>query len=250
MVAAIQRLEQGDISVRAVARLHQVPYATLYRYAVEYGRHSTFQRKKRGRKPVLSEETEADLVEFVKECAERKVPMMRTRLRLEATLLGRNTGEAWTAEGQEATSSWVRSLLRRHADEISTRSAQWLSPKRVVCKGKVAAWFDKYEEWRDANPDISKGQIYNMDEIIFSGSGRKPKVLAPRSEHEVQILDVAPTSHVAVIVCGNAEGDFLPPPLRSSGWWIRCCSRGEAAWDDTQGHDRLHPYGLGRQCSL
>ena len=50
-----------------------------------------------------------------------------------------------------------------------------------------------------------------MVEIIFSESGRIRKVIMPRTIRQVHVVDTDSGVHIAVVVCGHAQGELIPP---------------------------------------
>lgn len=76
-------------------------FSTLYRSARDRDEDRAFRCKQRNSFRFLSNESDWGLIDFVKECAKQKLPFARSQLRLEAALLGHNTGKTWASEGNE-----------------------------------------------------------------------------------------------------------------------------------------------------
>ena len=103
-------------------------------------------------------------------------------------------------------------LFRCHFGALTCRSCQWYKLARVVQPCLSREWLTKYSDVLSARSLDDPRLIYNMDEIIFSGSERIRKVVVLHTIDEVHAVGTDPGVHIAVIVCSNAQGELLLPP--------------------------------------
>lgn len=210
MDAAVALVVGGTYSVREAAHRHGVPKSTLSDYVHDARGPRLPSKKKLGRSTILSPAMEQRLSEYLQDRAELHVPMTLEQFADKVAEFGRAHGVAWLTPGSKPSRKWLRGFRERHA-EISLRVAQRFPLHRVLRSATLIDWLTMYKRWADDTPGLSSEYIYNMDEIIFSGDGRVVRVLARTGMSSLQMLDPDRPTHITVIVCGNARGDFLPP---------------------------------------
>ncbi|EGZ22018.1 hypothetical protein PHYSODRAFT_488454 [Phytophthora sojae] len=110
--------------------------------------------------------------------------------------------------------SWTNDFIRRNKAHFSRRKSQSLD----VCRAQASTvenvdyHFNSLKKVIESCEELPPSRIWNLDETGMSGqvSGAKPKVLASKG-YRANVQQSDSRENVSALVCGNADGGFVPP---------------------------------------
>ncbi|KAL1957115.1 hypothetical protein VTO42DRAFT_6373 [Malbranchea cinnamomea] len=221
LLLAIEALKKGEISsVRAAAKLYNVPHSTL-NHRVK-GRTARVNTPPKNRKLSLTEEE--CLIQWILAMDERGQPPRVGIVREMANVLLANRGSnPRPTVGQ----NWVGNFVNRH-EELKSK----FSRKRAHCEDPevIRGWF-KLVQNTIAKYGILPDDIYNFDEIGFQMGVMATARVATGSEkaRNPKIIQPGDREWVTVIAGVNAMGWPLRPMIILKG------TMHEACWYETEG---------------
>ncbi|KAE9317653.1 hypothetical protein PR003_g18423 [Phytophthora rubi] len=176
---ALTRTCEGE-KFAAVARTSPIPIRTLFKKSKELQTTGSIEGERRGPKPALSPEQEADIV-------------------------------AWVAGMQRAGfPGWYGRFLSRHP-VLTTQSAQKIARVRnSVDADPVRDLFHAMAK-RVVELQLSADRVFNMDETAFMPEGTSRRVLALKGSTNVWSKETQANFHMPVVAAVNAAGVAIPP---------------------------------------
>ena len=165
-----------------------------------------------GRPVVLGSETEETLVKYISYAAEQRYPITRRQV----------IGLAWAISlerGQDCFNShgpslkWWRGFKKRHP-EVALRKQETVDKGRVsnATPEIINDYFNTLQHIIDDKGLKGKpSQIYNSDEAAIFLNRSSEKVLVPVKQKHAHSLAQGTNSHISVLCCVNAAGDYIPP---------------------------------------
>lgn len=211
MEKAVSAVRDGRMSLREAEAAFNISHSTISRYMSTSRPGVPPRKKKLGRPPTLPPDVEANLLEFALKLDQMSGGLTVQTFLARARAYAKEKGITWSSKSDSASYSWFHSFNRRMGGKLSMRRPQMLELRRAAKPSTpITRFFKDFGAWHKQHTKFKPFQVYNVDEIIFSGSGRVPKVIAARGERDVHAVDAEGAPHIAAIVCGNAEGQFLP----------------------------------------
>ena len=215
MASAVEAVKKGDMGIKNASRVFNVPKTTLRRRAREKNKRASGSRKDLGgRAPVLNEEVEADLVNYIVQMEEMFFGLRMEDVRGLAHQVAERNGMLPPNDSRNSFGKdWLKGFLTRHP-EITPRTPEATSAARARGFNReiVRQFFDMYETVTD-NYQFPPQNIYNVDETgITTVQGNAGKVLAMKGRRQVGCLTSGERGQlVTVVVCMNVTGTFIPP---------------------------------------
>lgn len=202
---------QGGGSIRGTAKKFGIPKSTL-----EDKVKSRYTGNRKGIQPVLSNDEEQIVFDYVIASAEAGYPVSEKLLMLQVGDVVKCLGRSEVFKNGIPGRGWVRRFLQRHP-ELSKRTANNLSKRRVVTEADVRNWFHTVAQYLESKNAFDvlwhPERVYNMDESSFCLVPRKQKVIAAKASKHVQSLTSnSEKENYTVLISASASGE-LPPPL-------------------------------------
>ena len=164
--------------------------------------------KSRGRHPAVDEESDANILSWVKQKAEKGAAVTRTDIRHYC----RDVCKVEVSRG------WVDSFLFRHNDELTEKKS---SPQEEARLQVPRVFLDEtIRSMHEAVQGCASDLVFNLDEVgISDWEDRKPKkVVVPitvgaRKVHHRISRNV---KHISIVTCISASGACLTPYVVTS----------------------------------
>lgn len=209
---AIQAINNG-MSVNKASKTFRIPRTTLKDKI--HGRYPV--HCKIGAPPILSDEEEKILVNWILNENKRMFPVTKAQLCDSVQNLMKELKRPNPFPNNRPQLHWYKAFLNRHP-EISERTTQKLSKRRgEVSEEKIRSWFSEITSYLTNNDLLSvfedPKRIFNCDESAFLLSPVGDKVLAKIGDKTVYSFDPNDDKEclTALVMC-NAAG-VLPPPM-------------------------------------
>ncbi|RLN96545.1 hypothetical protein BBJ28_00020166 [Nothophytophthora sp. Chile5] len=212
---ALARVADGEKKAD-VAPTSPVPLRTLFRLVKRAGDTSYSGPSRRGPKPVVPEELENDLAEWMAAMQRCGVPVGRKEIIAKASAMlvvatacpfpTRNTTT------RVLTGGWYRRFLQRHPS-LSNRIAQCIARVRnsVDGEGVSTLFYTLAKLFIEMNIDSIR--VFNMDETSFMPKTARRKVVAVRGSANVWRKETKPSFHMTVVGAVSAAGASILPLL-------------------------------------
>lgn len=217
MCAAVKMVREKKMGVKKAAKHFSVPMTTLRRLAKQTNMPpEDVVNKVLGRKPVLPDHIEKELVEYLLTMESMFYGLTRQDVRRLGFQLAQRNGIKHPFATELAGRSWLDHFLRRHKKKLSIRKPTGTSYARAegFSREQVMAFFDLLETTYTKHK-FSPDMIWNVDETGISVVQSKvPQVIGLKGKRQVGALTAAERgSLVTVICCMSAGGSFIPPML-------------------------------------
>jgi hypothetical protein len=203
MVAAVEAVEHGKLSLRRAAEEYGIPKSTLQdRVSGKVGMDARSGRR------LLSEYEEKKLVEFLIGCASVGYAKSRKEVLILVQHILSQHGKH-----TEVTKGWWDSFKGRHP-EITLRNAEKLAYARASATNPtvIHCYFDLLEETlKDSGLSARPAQIFNCDETGLPLVHQPPKVVAPVGCKHPYTITSSDKSQITVLACASAAGNAIPP---------------------------------------
>ncbi|RXG68808.1 hypothetical protein Avbf_01756 [Armadillidium vulgare] len=215
LVSAVQAVERGLLSTYKAAERYKVPRRTIRNHL-----QTGSLKKTLGRKSILSDDQETELVNRIMRFSEMPVtPLIVRRLVFKFCELN-NIKHNFNPSAKVAGNDWFKSFMKRHP-EISRRKAQFMNPARAqkLKKFIVDDHFKRLSEVYD-NLDLKSHpeRIYNMDEKgCCLTIHHQQTVLAKKRAKRVHLQSSEHAESVTIAGCVNALGIAIPPMIIFKG---------------------------------
>lgn len=217
LVSAVQAVERGLLSTYKAAERYKVPRRTIRNHL-----QTGSLKKTLGRKSLLSDDQEADLVNRIMRFAEVGLPVTPLILRrlvykfCELNNIKHNFNEHARVAGKD----WFKAFMKRHP-EISRRKSQFMNPARAQKLNKfiVDDHFKRVNEVY-GNLDLKSHpeRLYNMDEKGCRLTiHHQQTVLAKKGAKRVHLQSSEHAESVTIAGCVNALGSAIPPMIIFKG---------------------------------
>mmetsp|Transcript_18251 Transcript_18251/g.51135 ORF Transcript_18251/g.51135 Transcript_18251/m.51135 type:complete len:194 (-) Transcript_18251:40-621(-) len=107
---------------------------------------------------------------------------------------------------------WLKSLLRRHRDELSIGMSDKLKRERWSVRWKAAAsTYDVLHECKRRSPTLHPGKLLNTDETSFSPDGRAKRVVTARGAKNTHVMCADGRLSMTLLPFVFANGLHIPP---------------------------------------
>lgn len=217
MENAIKAKLNNEMGYLKAAKVFNVPKATLEYYCKLENPVEAVNKSTLGRKPVLPEALETELVNHCLEMEKRFYGLTSSDIRRLAyqLALANNIPHPFSKGKAVAGKKWLRNFLRRNK-KLSFRTPQGVSAARIkgFTKENLTQFLDILE------PQLVKiksnpCRIYNVDETgITAVQHKHTKVIGLKGKKQVGALTTAERgSLITVVLCMNANGHYVPPMM-------------------------------------
>ncbi|CAK1586083.1 unnamed protein product [Parnassius mnemosyne] len=127
LIAAVRAVQRGTLSTYKAAEIYKVPRRTIRNHL-----QSGSLKKSLGRKPILNDEEEAQLVQRIIRYSKMGLPVTPRILRrlVYKYCEQNNIKHNFNDEGKRAGKDWFKAFMKRY-HEISVRKAQFMNPARA-----------------------------------------------------------------------------------------------------------------------
>lgn len=218
MLRALDNVNNQRMGLKIASKSFNVPRSTLQRFLkrqkeINLTAEEVVQTQL-GRKTVLGEETEKDLVNYILTMEAKYYGLTRKDVRRLAYTLAIRNGRVNVFKNGIAGRSWLDAFLRRHGSLLSVRRPTGTSFARALGfnKENVKQFFDHLqEEYRKYN--FSPHRIFNVDETGLSVVQSKvAQVIGRKGKRQIASITSAERgSLVTFIAAMSAGGQFVPP---------------------------------------
>lgn len=216
MKYAVEAVRTKKMGYLKAAKLYKVPRATLFRYCKSDKNINDIKKNTLGRNPILPQELEAKLVDYILNMEKNFFGLTRRDLRTLAFQLARrnNLPNNFSLLQESAGKKWLKGFLKRHGHKISIRKPTGTSVVRAsgFNRQSVSEFFDLLEKVMDEKK-FSPKQIFNVDECgICIVQSKCPQILALKGKRQIGALTSTERgSLITVSMCMSADGVFVPP---------------------------------------
>ncbi|XP_045466600.1 uncharacterized protein LOC123675298 [Harmonia axyridis] len=213
---AVDAVRNKRMGYLAASKNFKVPRSTLFRYCKKDKEVGSIKKETLGRKPVLTEELELKLAEYIMKMEKQFFGLTRRDLCSIAFQLARqnNIPNSFSILNQTAGEHWFKRFLHRHKEKTSVRTPTGTSFARAAGfnRANVDEFFDLLEKVQEEK-NFSPSQIFNVDECgICIVQSKCPKILALKGKRQIGTLTSAERgSLITVVMCMSADGTFVPP---------------------------------------
>ncbi|KAK9679761.1 DDE superfamily endonuclease [Popillia japonica] len=219
---ALEAIKAGT-SINQASKYYAIPRTTTT-LGLHYRNKNP--NKRIGRKSVLNQDQENDLVARIHKLAEIGMPVtskvVRTSVFSYAAAM--NIPTPFSRLSEAAGRKWLKLFFRRHPD-VARRKAQHMNPARAQKMNRfiVNDYFSKLKDIFIKLELFDKpGNVYNMDEKGCRLTIHKQQtVLARKGAKRVHLTapEHAPEhgENVTIVGCGNALGQAIPPFILFKG---------------------------------
>ena len=207
LMKAIKLAKNTTQSIRGISRKMKIPEATIRNHikgrSVKYGKGNDF---------ALDNETEEQLVTFVKFMSDRCRPLSRKAF---GAIVGgvvrklKSSGKKIPMKDQGPSGKWIRNFMKRHS--ITLKNSKSVSRSKALANTDVIDdYFRKLKEAFEQRR-YSKKAIWNVDESGFSEDQQNSrKVMGMSGRTHIYELKLYTGEHTTVETCTNAAGDLMP----------------------------------------
>lgn len=207
---AIEDVKAKKLSLGKAAATYSVPKTTIFDHLKE----TVVKQPKCGRKPVFSNDQEAELVEYIVKCSKLFYGLTVRKVRRIAFQFAErnNLLHNFNRIKQLAGKDWYYSFMDRHPS-ISLRTPEATSLNRINAFNEtdVKIFYDNLKAIQDKY-HIQPDKIFNVDETGISTVQRNSKILAPKGEKQVGKATSAERGSTTTVVCAfSAAGQYIPP---------------------------------------
>lgn len=218
MISGIVAVREKSMGLKKAAKHFSVPKTTLQRFVnqTEFSAEELVE-KKLGRKPVLSDYLEKQLVQYLLLMESKYHGLTRRDVKVMAFQLAeRNNLKHPFGAKEEAGRAWLDHFLRRHQDKLSIRKPTGTSISRAngFNRESVNKFFDLLENEYEKHK-FTADRVFNVDETGLSIVQTKiPQIIGMKGKRQIGALTAAERgSTMTVICCMSAGGRFIPPML-------------------------------------
>ncbi len=215
MLAAMEAVRKGTVSINKAALLHGVPCTTLKDRLSGRVVHGTNPGPRR----YLDVEEESALADHLVEVA--KVGYGKTRKQVK-TIVESVAREKDILRSRRLSDGWWRRFLERQP-QLSLRRGDSTAHVRMdsVNKDVIERYYNLLEETLlEQDLMSSPAQIYNMDESGIPLDPRPPNVIAKRGQKKVRYRVSGKKDQITVLGCANAVGQAIPPMVIFEGKYL------------------------------
>lgn len=210
---AVEAMKNGLSSYKA-AKQFGVPRRTLRRLSTD----DSASKGKLGKKPVLSDPDEKELVRRIHRLADVGMPLTPKCLRrsVYSYVSMKGLKHPFSLNESLAGKKWLRLFLQRHPD-VAKRKAQNLNPARAQKLNRFIV-NDHFKRLHDAMIETGvldqPHRIFNIDEKGSRLTLHHPQqVLAKTGARNVHIVGPEHGENVTIVACANAIGQAIPPMI-------------------------------------
>lgn len=219
MQQAIQAVKGKEMGYLKAAQTFTVPRSTLFRLVNKANTTPVEATDiKLGRRPVLSKNLEAKLVDYLLLMEKKFFGLTRQDVKTLAYQLAvqNDLPNPFSSEKETAGRKWLKLFMERHKNKISIRKPTGTSIHRAkgFNKQNVNHFFDLLEAAFEKH-EYPAERVFNVDETGLSIVQSKiQQVLALRGAKQVGALTSAERgSLVTAILCMSAGGSYVAPFL-------------------------------------
>nr|CAI5817822.1 unnamed protein product [Callosobruchus analis] len=190
---ALEDIVNEGLSKKAASKKYGIPQSTLQFRLTDKFSKTTF-----GPKPILSQEEEKILVDWVLESHKKGFPRRKEDLWVSVKVFLDEKPRPNPFKDNMPGEGWYKSFLKRHPALSERVPEPVTSASARVSESDIRKWFlDK---------------VFNADETCFLLCPKNKAVLAPRGARNVYEVDNAPAkSNITVLFTLSAEGGVTPP---------------------------------------
>ncbi|XP_052742085.1 uncharacterized protein LOC128198842 [Bicyclus anynana] len=217
MKAAMNAVQRGHLTQRSAAARYNIPRRTL-RDHLKTGE----EMKRLGRKPVLTNNQEKDLVSRIKRFASIGIPLTPKFIRKQTFLFceRHDIKNNFNSSKRIAGVDWLRSFLKRNPS-ISQRKPQMMNAARAQKLNKVIVQ-QHFQSIRKLYNELDilrhPERLYNMDEKGCRITVHKQHtVLAAKGSKRVHLIAPEHAENVTIAMCVNAIGTAIPAMIIFKG---------------------------------
>lgn len=220
MTSALNKISLQKMPIAQAAREFGIPRATLLLKAKGWkNRPSTENVQKVGRKTVLGDEIEKNLVRVISALNKWGFGLSKSEiLDLVQAYVLKNNIKTPFHNGRPGDDWWLRFKgsfnlsIRRPEITESARSRQAGDPFIVM------DFFNKLEQILIELELLDKPQcIWNTDETPFCSDPRKTKTVSEKGKVAKRQTAGSGKENTTVLACGNAAGQIMPPGILFAG---------------------------------
>ena len=206
--SAANSSQESQQNLRTIARAWNVPKSTLQRRICGKVVGHNYQS---GRKPLMSQEAEAELASVIKMLAGRGFPLgAREVRRLAAQYSAANNLNLFQKDS--AGYYWFRGFLERHK-ELRIKRPEALSAARAIGMNRVVIrkWFEDYEALLQ-NLGITDvpSHIWNADETGMQDHFERQRAIGVAGAPCYQLTANEKGQTVTALACFNGVGSYAP----------------------------------------
>ena len=212
MVAAIEAVSAGGMTITASSRVFSVPRKTLDDRLKGHVTHG----RKPGVKTAFTSEEESSLVRYLLYMAERGFPLTRTMAKAFAWAIAKLSGNDCRFSKNYGPSEHWWQLFRNRHPEICLCKSDGLERSRAEALNPavVQEYFDLFDATLTRNDlKTCPRQLYNCDETFVPMDYTREKVVAAKGAKNVYSQTLGTSDHITLLCCVSAAGFPLHPMI-------------------------------------
>jgi len=204
LVAAVQAVLDGEKMAFTCARTG-IPVSALKKWVAAARAGQPVERRRRGPPPLLTEEAEKSIEEWVLGRQLVGCPVDRQMVLKKAREVSLLVAEVTVGEG------WYHRFLQRHPKLCIRRSQSAAQVSNAVDTTDLATLLGSLAKMIIENK-MGALRIFNVDETAFETSEKASKVLVAQGSKNVWHTNTHINFHLSIVACASAAG-FVVPPL-------------------------------------
>ncbi len=202
-------ITDGETTTYAVSKKWGIPYTTLLDW--KHGKYSS--KGKPGPNPILNQEEEELLCQWVIELSRRGIPLNKRSLLDTVQRIIAEDGRPNPFINNRPGEGWFQAFLRRHP-QLAQRHAESVSRSRAaLTEGCIRGWFSDckqfFEDQNIAYVLSDPTKQYNGDETGFRLDPNGGRVLGPKNEC-ISAEAGGSKEQISVLITTRADGKMMP----------------------------------------
>jgi hypothetical protein len=213
MKQAIKDMNNGNLSMRAVAKKYSIPKSTLQYKIKNPGHKETF-----GPSSILKTKEEQKLVKWVVDMGKRGFPRKMIDVVQSVQNFLQSNPRPNPFKDNRPGPGWVKAFRRRNP-QISFRASEGVTAASAcVTEADIRKWFAEVEEYINENNlqevMMNPSRIFNGDETGFQICPATGRVLAEKGSKNVYCVDKGSSKENVTVMCTfGADGTICQPMI-------------------------------------
>lgn len=212
MEQALKAVKENNMSVKAAAKIFNIPKTTLYYKVI--GKYP--EQRKMGPSPNLTPAEEKIIINWMFECAKMGFPVTKEQLLESVELYIKKLKRKTSFTNGKPGDKWFK-LFQHRNPEVAPRLSQNLTHSRAaVTEESIRTWFKEIKnELKENNQEAvleDAMRIFNADETAIFLSPKGQRVLVRRGEKTVySFTNNDDKECVTLLLTANSLGTIAPP---------------------------------------
>ncbi|KAJ8966811.1 hypothetical protein NQ314_003307 [Rhamnusium bicolor] len=206
---ALEEIRNG-MKIQTACKMYNVPRSTIRNKLLGRAPETT---GKVGKDPVLGEEVENRLVEWIKETSRAGFPICREGLIYSVQKLVKEAELNTPFKNGTSGRKWFHLFMSRHPD-LSRKQSEYINRARsLVTEKKIKSWFAETLELLGDDKSVLEdpARVWNMDETAMYLCPKGTLVLAEKGVPVCNTSANSDKENITTLLTVSAAGHMAPP---------------------------------------